>query len=95
MEEIGEQIVESRYELAPGTKVREEDFGLLFYTMAGPRLYFLSTGKLLDSSFFQGEFTFDQWMQIKTEEGSMPKSRVLELRKALDQLREKGVILER
>ena len=86
--------MEKRYRLASGSQMREEDFGLLFYTMAGPRLYFLSSGELLDSSFFQGEFTFDQWMQIKTEEGSVPKSRVMELRKSLDQLREKGVIVE-
>jgi putative mycofactocin binding protein MftB len=84
-----------RYRLTPGSKVREEDFGLLFYTMSGPHLYFLFSGKLLNSRFFQGEFTLDQWMQERTEQGSVSNTHVLELKKALNQLREKGVILER
>jgi len=85
--------VETRYKLAPGTQVRQENFGLLFYTMAGPRLYFLSSGELLDSPFFQGEFTLDQWIQKSTKQHSVPAARVLELKKTLDQLREKGVIV--
>ena len=89
-----EQIVASRYKLAPGTQVRQENFGLLFYTMAGPRLYFLSSGELLDSPFFQGRLTLDQWMQKTTKQHSVSVARALELKKTLDQLREKGVILE-
>lgn len=87
-------ITETRYILAPGTQVREEDFGLLFYTMGGPRLYFLSSGSLLDSSLFQGELTLEQWAKQQTDQGPVPKSQVLELRKTLNQLKEKGVILE-
>lgn len=86
--------MEERYKLASGSQVREEDFGLLFYTMDGPRLYFLSSGKLLDSSFFLGEFTFEQWVQKRTEQSPVRGSKVFKLRKALDQLREKGVIVE-
>ena len=44
---------ERRYKLAPGTQVREEDFGLLFYTMRGPRLFFLKCGRLLEPGFFE------------------------------------------
>ncbi|MDY7036296.1 MAG: mycofactocin biosynthesis chaperone MftB, partial [Thermodesulfobacteriota bacterium] len=52
---FNEEMKEPKYILAPGTQVREEDFGLLFYTMTGPRLYFLSSGTLLADSFFQGK----------------------------------------
>ena len=89
-----ETITESRYILAPGTQVREEDFGLLFYTMGGPRLYFLSSENLLDSSFFQGDLTLERWIKQKTEQGFIPKSQILSLNKSLNQLEEKGVILE-
>ena len=82
-----------KYVLASGTQVREEDFGLLFYTMRGPRLYFLSSGQLLDGSFFQGELTFEQWVRLKDEE-SLPKGRTEGIRKVLEQLTDKGVIIE-
>ena len=82
------------YKLAPGTQVREEDFGLLFYTMGGPRLYFLSSGNLLESRFFQGELTLEQCAKQQTDQGPVPKSQILDLRKTLNQLKEKGVILE-
>jgi len=83
-----------RYILSSGTQVRDEDFGLLFYTMHGPRLYFLSSGSLLHSSFFQGELTLDQWIRLEREEGSVPQDLMGGIRKTLDQLRDKGVIVE-
>ena len=82
-----------RYVLASGTQVREEDFGLLFYTMRGPRLYFISSDQLLDSSFFQGELTLDQWTRLKDEEIS-PEGRMEGIKKVLEQLKGKGVIVE-
>ncbi len=60
----------ARYILASGTQVRNEDFGLLFYTMKGPRLYFLASGGLLSPSFFEGKMTLDQW--IRMEGGGAP-----------------------
>ena len=80
--------------LNEGAQVREENFGLLFYTMKGPRLYFLSSGPLLDSSFFQGEVSFYQWIRLKQEEGSASEEPILGIGKALDQLKDKGVIVE-
>jgi len=74
--------------------VRDEDFGQLFYTMAGPRLYFLSSGSLLDRRFFQGEYTLAQWVKHQTVQGPVNKSQVSELGQSLNQLVEKGVILE-
>lgn len=85
---------EPKYVLASGTQVREEDFGLLFYTMHGPRLYFLSSGQLLDSSFFQGKLTLDQRIRLRKEEDSVPEERIGGIRKVLQQLRDKGVVIE-
>ncbi len=83
-----------KYFLASGTQAREEEFGLLFYTMRGPRLYFLSSGPLLDSSFFQGEFTLDEWIRLEKKERSIPEERMGGIKKSLDQLTDKGVIVE-
>lgn len=83
-----------RYILVPGAQVREEKFGLLFYIMQGPRLYFLSSGRLLDSRFFQGELSLDQWIERHTGRDLVPRSRMLGLKKALKRLKEKGVLLE-
>ena len=84
----------STYTLAPGTQVRNEEFGLLFYTMKGPRLYFLSSGQLLDETFFKGEYSLDQWLQIQNEEGAFSQDHVRDIKRNLDRLTEKGVILE-
>ncbi len=85
---------EPRYALAPGTQVREEDFGLLFYTMKGPRLYFLSSGRLLAPSFFEGKLSLDQWTGTNRTE-TAPEHRMQKMAKVLGRLAKKGVILER
>jgi putative mycofactocin binding protein MftB len=87
------RIGKPRYVLAPGTQVRNEDFGLLFYTMKGPRLYFLSSGTLLDTSFFQGELTLVQWMRMKGE-GAASEGDMERIEKVLGRLTGKGVIIE-
>ncbi|UCF84527.1 MAG: hypothetical protein JSV50_02535 [Desulfobacteraceae bacterium] len=89
-----EPITEPKYILNVGTQVREEDFGLLFYTVAGPRLYFLSSGQLLDSRFFQDNLTLNQWIEKYAGERSFSEAQILDLKKRLNQLKEKGVILE-
>ncbi len=89
------QIKEKRYKLAPGTQVRKEDFGLLFYTMAGPRLYFFPSGKLLEDHFFNGEMTLEQWMNREAGQGIISAHRISSLKTSLNRLKEKGVILER
>ena len=78
----------SRFKLAPGTQVREEDFGLLFYTMKGPRLYFFPSGDLMDCRFFEGKTSLDEWVLVRKAEG------VEKVSKALLELREKGIIVE-
>ena len=84
----------TRYKLTPGTQVRDEDFGLLFYTMAGPRLYFLSSGDLIPCDFFQGRLTLEQWIGQHTGQDAMKTTLVSNLRKSLCHLKEIGVILE-
>ena len=49
----------AKYKLAPGSQVREEDFGLLFYTQQGPGLHFVSSGDLLGEDFFLGRQTLE------------------------------------
>lgn len=81
------------YKLAFGTQVREEDFGLLFYTKSGPRLYFLTSGEMLDEDFFSGKFTLEKWMAQRKIKETVSKERLIELGNGLNHLREKGVIL--
>jgi len=85
-----------KYVLSPGTQVREEEFGLLFYTMKGPRLYFMSCGELLDSHFFQGQCTLAQWMKMKVADRSLSEvqKQMVKIRKKLHHLCEKGVVCE-
>lgn len=88
-------IQEKKYQLAPGTQVREEDFGLLFYTMSGPHLYFLSSGDLLDDGFFEGTMTLEQVIKMGQEDHRKNRfDQIVSLQKSLNQLKEKGVIFE-
>ena len=89
-----EQKGDKRYTLALGTQVREEEFGLLFYTMAGPRLYFLHSGHALESRFFQGKLTLEQWMEKQTDRRPVQRQHMLGLKRSLNQLKEKGVLIE-
>jgi putative mycofactocin binding protein MftB len=85
-------MMEEKYKLAPGTQVREEDFVLLFYTMAGPRLYFLASGNLLNENFFDGQLTLTQWINRReVNDGSDISISVLKA--GIEQLKKKGVIL--
>ena len=83
----------TRYRLAPGTQVREEDFGLLFYTMAGPRLYFLACEDLLEERFFGGDWTLTEWLAAGSKRPPLSQSRVAGLKAGLDRLCEKGVVV--
>ena len=86
--------MKERYTLANGTQVREEDFGLLFYQMNGPRLHFVASGGLLSEDFFEGNMTLGEWMGMSDNQ---PKNRIQEaqtLSRALKRLTDKGVIIE-
>ena len=83
----------AKYKLARGSQVREEDFGLLFYRMDGPRLYFISSGDLISPDFFDGVMTLEEWID-KNKRNYIGRTKVSELLKTLDRLSEKGVIIE-
>jgi putative mycofactocin binding protein MftB len=84
--------MENCYKLAPGVQVRKEDFGLLFYKMKGPRLFFLPSKNLLEESFFQQKISLtDILFRGKNQ---IPEKGFAILHKALQHLTEKGVILE-
>ena len=84
---------EVKYKLAPGTQVREEEFGLLFYTMNGPRLYFLASGKILGDRYFLGKKTLQGWLEDHAGVGPLAQHRLAGLTEAMDRLAKKGVII--
>lgn len=84
---------ESKYKLRQGSQVREEDFGLLFYKMNGPRLYFISSGNLISPDFFKGDMTLEEWID-KNHDNGLNEAKISKLREILVQLSEKGVIIE-
>jgi putative mycofactocin binding protein MftB len=86
--------MEPRYLLAKNTVVREEDFGLLFYTMAGPRLFFLGSGKLLGTGFFDGRLTLSQWIAQESTAPGLQEEQITRLQEVLDSLRARGVLIE-
>ena len=82
------------YTLAKGTQVREEDFGLLFYQMNGPRLHFVASGNLLTEDFFRGKMTLEAWMGAREGLPEDNPQAVKAFAEALQQLTQKGVIVE-
>jgi len=80
---------EKRYQLSSGTQVRQEDFGLLFYTKEGPRLYFLPARHWMTPAFFNGKTSLDTWLTQRKATALMPK-----IRNCLENLCQKGVIRE-
>ena len=82
------------YTLSSGTQVREEDFGLLFYTMRGPRLYFLGSGGLLKEDFFFGKISLADWLAHNAGAVSTNDQQANSLAGALKKLQEKGVLIE-
>ena len=87
-------MIDVKYKLAPGAQVREEDFGLLFYSMHGPRLYFLASGDLLQEEFFQGQTSLESWVDNNHPLSKDIDRRIRPLKKSLKTLADKGVIIE-
>ncbi len=85
---------EYSYRLAAGTAVREESFGLLFYSRFGPRLYFLPSGDLLRCDFFDSDVTLAQWLENVGGSREISAVRARSLADALAELKNKGVIVE-
>jgi putative mycofactocin binding protein MftB len=85
---------EKKYRLSSGTQVRQEDFGLLFYTMRGPRLYFLPLKDFIEPRFFTGKYSLSQWLEQKNKTIDVSGNAMGKIDKSLRQLCDKGVILE-
>jgi putative mycofactocin binding protein MftB len=74
--------------------VRQEDFGLLFYTQSGPRLYFLPSADLLQESFFTGNQNLSQWLSSVHAQVPPTAAKIRSLEQALSELAQKGVLVE-
>lgn len=83
-----EQRDEVTYVVAPGSQVRAEQKGLLFYRRKGPRLYYLKCGDSVTPDFFSSGRTLRQWLNGK----NVPSGVVEALEKALASLEAKGVV---
>ena len=83
-----------RYRLGAGSQVRDEDFGLLFYQMNGPRLYFVACDRLLTEDFFQGTKTLAAWFDSIAGDREKKKPASEAIARSLKQLTLKGVIIE-
>ena len=87
-------ISEKTYKLSPGTQVRKEDFGLLFYTMKGPRLYFLPSKDFLDPTFFLGDCPLGRAVQQNGLTTDAADTILKKFEKSINSLKDKGVIHE-
>jgi putative mycofactocin binding protein MftB len=82
---------EAAYELAPGTRVRAERTGLLFYQRRGPRLHYLFCRSLLAPEFFSSGLTLREWLNGREVSSVVVES----LERALSALKTKGVVCAR
>jgi|GEM_PF-484194 len=81
------------YKLAEGVRVREENFGLLFYNYRGPRLYFVPSKKLIDSDFFNGQQSASELIESICSRDGRPRALVRErIMQILEMLEIKGLI---
>ena len=88
----------SVFRLCEGVQVRKEDFGLLFYQYAGPKLFFVPSGDLVEESFFRDETTFDDLICFLRDSSECPDetietrlSRLLSLLKSKDLVYEQSI----
>jgi hypothetical protein len=76
------------YKIAPGSQVRGERGGLLFYRRKGPRLYYLPCGSRMSPEFFSSGKTLREWLNGK----EVPSGTIEALENALAGLEAKGVV---
>jgi putative mycofactocin binding protein MftB len=87
--------IDSTYHLCKGVQVRPEKFGLLFYCYAGPKLYFVPSGDLLEVGFFHGRQTLGDLMATVRQARKQPHEAVKQkLLKLLNMLTSKGLVYE-
>ena len=74
--------------LHPACRVRQEEFGLLFYDSRGPRLLFAETGNLLPSDYYTVQRSRDELP------AGLTSGQEQALQKFVNQLVEKGFLRE-
>jgi putative mycofactocin binding protein MftB len=85
----------SAYRLRKGVQVRQEKFGLLLYHYAGPKLYFVPSGDLVDESFFSGESTLGDLIdEVSGKRGWSEETAKLHVLRILNILKSKGLVYE-
>ncbi len=78
----------STINLVTGLQVRKEIFGLLFYDGKKSELYFIGSGDLLSSEFFEGGRILQELLL------DLPEERKKHILKLLGLLKRKGLIYE-
>ena len=86
------------YRLRRGVRVRDEKFGLLFYSSNGPKLTFVHSGSWIRPEFFLGRFTLGEWLRRENLSLSASEEKILGLEarisRVLLRLADKGLIVE-
>lgn len=84
-----------QYKLTEGVQVREETFGLLFYNLRGPRLYFVPSKDLIAADFFNGRQNVNGLVAaVCVRKGWIRKEAEKRITMILSKLEEKGLIYE-
>ncbi len=85
--------LDSVYRLAEGVQVRNEVFGLLFYDVRGPRLYFVPSKNMITDEFFEGNQRVGDLLDRLCAEMPWPREWVHnQLGQILEKLERKGLI---
>jgi putative mycofactocin binding protein MftB len=85
--------LDSVYRLAEGVQVRNEVFGLLFYDVRGPRLYFVPSKNMITDEFFKGKQRAADLLDFLCAEMPRPREWVHDqLGQILEKLERKGLI---
>jgi putative mycofactocin binding protein MftB len=85
--------LDSAYRLAEGVQVRNEVFGILFYDVRGPRLYFVPSKNMITDEFFEGKQRVADLLERLYAEMPRPRNWVRDqLRQILEKLERKGLI---
>ncbi|MEW6140400.1 MAG: mycofactocin biosynthesis chaperone MftB [Thermodesulfobacteriota bacterium] len=88
-------LTKSVYHLRHGVQVRSENFGLLFYHHAGPKLYFVPSRDLIDASFFYGESTLAGLIgAVRDKRGWSEETARLRILSILRLLKSRGLVYE-
>jgi putative mycofactocin binding protein MftB len=82
------------YRLAKGVQVRKEDWGLLFYSQAKSKIYFVKSGNRLLPVYSDGRFQPDSLFFEETED-TVTSAQVIEhsVPKLISHLMERGIIV--